>query len=72
MNSRVFKISILRVHLALALILATPVALLAQRSSNWRIYRASDGMQESICVGLSVSARGGLWVHHPDRSRVSW
>ncbi|MDB6058138.1 MAG: Histidine kinase [Verrucomicrobiales bacterium] len=71
-NSRSLKLSGLRVHLALALLLLTSATLLAQRVSNWRIYRASDGLQESICVGVSVSARGGLWVHHPDRSRVSW
>src|SRR5436190_18511269 len=44
----------------------------AQRSSNWRIYRASDGLQDSVCIGISESARSGIWIHHPDRSVVSW
>jgi signal transduction histidine kinase/ligand-binding sensor domain-containing protein len=71
-NSRVLKHFILRVCPVFALLLFTAPVLFGQRVSNWRIYRASDGLQESVCVGLSVSARGGLWVHHPDRSRVSW
>lgn len=71
-NSRCFKLSGLQVHLALALLLLTSATVFAQRVSNWRIYRASDGLQDSICVRISVSARGGVWVHHPDRSRVSW
>jgi signal transduction histidine kinase/ligand-binding sensor domain-containing protein len=59
-------------HLAFALLLlALPPALFAQRSSNWRVYRASDGMEDSVCTGVSISARSGIWVQHPDRKRVS-
>jgi signal transduction histidine kinase/ligand-binding sensor domain-containing protein len=52
--------------------LIVPSTLFAQRSSNWRIYRASDGLQDSVCIGISEGGRSGIWIHHPDRSVLSW
>jgi signal transduction histidine kinase len=72
LNSHPSKTFFWLMRFAFLALLALPVTLVAQRSSNWRVYRASDGLQDSVCTGLSISARGGIWVHHPNRSHLSW
>ncbi|MDB6067639.1 MAG: Histidine kinase [Pedosphaera sp.] len=42
-----------------------------QRASNWRAYKAVDGMGEPICSGVTIGPHGKLWVRHPDTDSVS-
>ncbi len=72
MNPYFFRNCLSRIRYVAIVIIFAAFASSAQRSSNWRVYRASDGLQDSVCTGISLSARGGIWVNHPDRSRLSW
>jgi signal transduction histidine kinase len=39
--------------------------------SPWRIYRAADGLTESLTTAITVSPRGNLWVKHGEVDAVS-
>jgi len=45
---------------------------LAQKLPNWRVYKASDGLQESFSISFSTSQRSNIWVHHSNPSTLSW
>ena len=54
-----------------ALILALAVALLAlaqtslaQRASNWRVYKMADGLPESACLSVTVAPQGKVFAKH--------
>lgn len=36
-----------------------------QRASDWRVYRAADGLPDNQTVAVTISPRGHLWVRHP-------
>src|SRR5690348_14542262 len=36
-----------------------------QHGSNWRVYRAADGLPETLTAAISVGPRGDVWVRHP-------
>ncbi|MBC8001240.1 MAG: hypothetical protein H7X97_01515, partial [Opitutaceae bacterium] len=42
----------------------------AQRDSNWRVYRAQNGLRESDSTSVSIS-RGNVWVSHNVAEAVS-
>src|SRR5258706_4996296 len=44
---------------------------LAQRASNWRVYKAADGLPESACVSVTVSPNGKVLVKHLSQPAVS-
>jgi len=52
------------------LLLLSPMAW-GQRYSDWRIYRAADGMAESACVSVSVSLNEKVLVKHLDLPSIS-
>jgi signal transduction histidine kinase/ligand-binding sensor domain-containing protein len=43
----------------------------AQRASNWRVYRAADGMPESACASVTVGPKGQVWTRHWEAPYVS-
>ncbi len=56
--------------LAAAFIALGPAAR-AQRYSDWRVYRVSDGLPESACVSVTVGANGKVIVKHLDTDSIS-
>lgn len=42
-----------------------------QRYSDWRIYRATDGMAESACVSVTVGANETVLARHVDTNSIS-
>ena len=52
-------------------LLCLPVASPAQRASNWRVYKLSDGLPESACVSVSLSPRGVVLARHLSSSWLS-
>ncbi len=44
---------------------------MADRASNWRMFKAADGLHETHTTFLSSSPRGNLWVRHDDPTQVS-
>ncbi|HLX70446.1 MAG TPA: two-component regulator propeller domain-containing protein, partial [Verrucomicrobiae bacterium] len=42
-----------------------------QRYSDWRVYRASDGLAESACVSVSIGVDGKVLVKHLDAGSIS-
>ncbi|MBI4658700.1 MAG: hypothetical protein HY735_07595 [Verrucomicrobia bacterium] len=51
--------------------LAHAVATQAEKPLNWRIFRASDGLKDSLVVGVTVSPRGNIWVKHGESDEIS-
>jgi signal transduction histidine kinase len=35
-----------------------------QHASNWRVYRAADGMPESACASVTTGPHGRVWTRH--------
>ena len=56
--------------LAAAFVALAPLAR-GQRYSDWRVYRASDGLPESACVSVSIGANGKVFVKHVDVDSIS-
>lgn len=56
--------------LAAAFVALAPFAR-GQRYSDWRIYRAADGLPESACVSVSLGANGRVFVKHVDLDTIS-
>jgi signal transduction histidine kinase len=50
---------------------AQVVGLRAQEGSQWRIYRADDGLAESFALSVTVSPRGSVWLRHPAARAIS-
>ena len=56
-----------------------PIALLVmagtgrgqQPASNWRVYKAADGMSEPACSSIAIGPRGKVWVTHINVNSVS-
>jgi len=44
----------------------------AQRVSEWRVYRAADGLTESLTTAVTISPRGNVWVKHGEVDAVSY
>lgn len=38
--------------------------LAAERSSNWKMFKAADGLHETYASSLTVSPRGTVWIKH--------
>ena len=55
----------------LLLMLAFPAMLRAQKATPWRVYRASDGLRESLATSITVSPRGKVWVTHGEVDEIS-
>ncbi len=49
-----------------------PAASWAQRASNWRAFKAADGLTESFTTSVTVSPRGNVWVRHFDVDTINW
>lgn len=44
----------------------------AQKISEWRVYRAADGLTESLTTAVTISPRGNVWVKHGEVDAVSY
>jgi signal transduction histidine kinase/ligand-binding sensor domain-containing protein len=44
----------------------------AQKASNWRVYKASDGLPESSVASVTIGPRGRVWVKHLNSDYMSW
>ena len=44
----------------------------AQPASEWRVYRAADGLTESLTTAVTISPRGNVWVKHGEVDAVSY
>ncbi|HSU54259.1 MAG TPA: ATP-binding protein [Candidatus Dormibacteraeota bacterium] len=55
----------------IALCLCSPFGARAQRVGNWRAYRSPDGLPESACVSVTLSAQGKLIAKHPNVGLIS-
>ena len=44
---------------------------LGERVSNWRMFKASDGLAESYSTSVSMSRSGNVWVKHGDAAEIS-
>ena len=53
----------------LTFLLAIPVR--ADRASNWRMFKAGDGLRETYTASISVSRAGNVWVKHGDAAEIS-
>jgi signal transduction histidine kinase len=49
-----------------------PAASWAQKASNWRAFKAADGLAESFTTSVTVSPRGNVWVRHFDVDTINW
>ncbi len=57
--------------IAVVISLAAAPRLWAERSSNWRMFKTSDGLHDSYAASVSVSPRGNIWVKHGDADAIS-
>ncbi len=55
----------------LAVFLALAPMAFAQRYSDWRIYRASDGLAESACVSVAVGVNEKILTKHINADSIS-
>ena len=44
----------------------------AQKASNWRVYKASDGLPESAVSSITIGPHGRAWVKHLNSDSMSW
>ncbi len=42
-----------------------------QPPSNWRVYKAADGMPEAACSSITIGPRGRIWVTHTNADSIS-
>ncbi|MFN7139397.1 MAG: hypothetical protein ACK4UN_08670 [Limisphaerales bacterium] len=42
-----------------------------QRSSNWRVFKAGDGLAESFVTSVSFSQRTNVWVKHFEADKIT-
>src|ERR1700722_8290378 len=52
--------------------LAMASTCLGQRGSNWRVYKAADGLPETFTASVTVGPHGHLWVRHPSVGWIGW
>jgi streptogramin lyase len=62
---------ICRAWFLLATVLALAETSWGQRASNWRVFKAADGLAESACSSVTVSPHGQVWVKHFTSDAVS-
>jgi len=43
----------------------------AERGGSWRVYKAADGLRESLTTAVTVSPRGNVWVKHGEVDAIS-
>jgi signal transduction histidine kinase/ligand-binding sensor domain-containing protein len=43
-----------------------------QKASNWRVYKASDGLPESAVSSITIGPHGRAWVKHLNSDSMSW
>ena len=55
-------------HWALATLVGLAVA---GRTDQWRLYKAADGLSESLSTAVTVSPRGSVWVKHGEVNAIS-
>jgi len=55
---------LIRVSLVASAVLLLVAPALAQKVSNWRVYRAADGMPESACASVTIGSHGRVLVKH--------
>ncbi|HVY71500.1 MAG TPA: two-component regulator propeller domain-containing protein, partial [Verrucomicrobiae bacterium] len=53
------------------LMLAGGGMLRAQKGSNWRVYRAADGMRDAMATWVTASPRGNIWVSHGPQTETA-
>lgn len=56
----------------LAIALLAPPGACAQRAAHWRVYKASDGLAESLSTAVTISSSGRVWIRHGDSDTLSW
>ncbi len=44
---------------------------LADRNSNWRMFKATDGLRESFISAVTVSPKGNVWAKHGETDEIS-
>ena len=54
-----------------ALLRAWSADCLAERPSNWRLFKAEDGLKPTYSASVSVSPLGNVWVKHGDADLIS-
>src|SRR5258707_14405632 len=60
-----------RAWILLAAVLALAETSRGQRTANWRVYKAADGLPESSCSSVTISPHGKVWVKHFTADLVS-
>jgi signal transduction histidine kinase len=55
-----------------AVLLATAMTSSGQRASNWRVYKAADGLPETFTSSISIGPHDHLWVGHPNVEWIGW
>ena len=53
-------------------LLAMAAPALAQKASNWRSYKAADGLLDSVTLSITESPRGRVWVKYSGGESISW
>lgn len=53
-------------------LLAGVIPCAGQVGSQWRVYRAVDGLPESFAASVNIGRRGHLWVRHPYVEWAAW
>ncbi len=43
-----------------------------QRGSDWRVYKAADGLPETVASAVTIGPHGHLWIRHPNVEWVGW
>ncbi len=44
----------------------------AQKASNWRAFKAEDGLAESFTMSVTVSPRSNVWAKHSEADKINW
>jgi signal transduction histidine kinase len=58
-------------EMAGALLILSATLAAAEQPSNWRIFRAADGLRDSYISSVTVSPRGNVWVKHGEVNEIS-
>ncbi|MBI3851779.1 MAG: hypothetical protein HY298_16110 [Verrucomicrobia bacterium] len=56
----------------LVALLLRPELSWAQKASNWRSFKAADGLAESFTTSVMVSPRGHVWAKHFEANSINW
>ncbi len=57
---------------ALAIVLSAPPSACGQRAPHWRVYKAADGLAESLSTAVTISPSERVWIRHGDSDTLSW